>query len=53
MYFHVYGKMRFSFNPLFVLVAVTRIQPTKPKDFNAVLSNLSEVFLQSTDATVL
>jgi cohesin complex subunit SA-1/2 len=51
----VYGKMRFSFNQLFALVAVASVfnLPSRKNDFNAVLSNLSEVFLQSTDATVL
>jgi cohesin complex subunit SA-1/2 len=42
-------------NQLFVLVAVASVfnLPSRKNDFNAVLSNLSEVFLQSTDATVL
>jgi cohesin complex subunit SA-1/2 len=40
---------------LFVLVAVPSVfnLPSRKNDFNAVLENLSEVFLQSTDTTVL
>jgi cohesin complex subunit SA-1/2 len=44
-----------SISCLFVLVAVASVfnLPSRKNDFNAVLSNLSEAFLQSTDATVL
>lgn len=51
----VYGRVRFSLNHLFVLLTVASVfnLPSRKNDFNAVLSNLSEIFLQSTDATVL